>query len=359
MSTPGLQLKVDGQWLRAFGAWGDLTYSYAWGGGCREASWSMTSTFGSRLQSLRRGVSVEIYWGGWRIWGGYLSEPEWSGNTVALTANGLFRKGEQYMAFADTAASATTTNPTTAINAATGIGWTIGAGIPNNDLPATTTASLTNISALLDAHAQILGQRWQVDQFGVVTMSADPTTVTYLVRQGVGDLGIAEDNYASHVVVRYANTADGYSSAIYPTPFRSGTPVTAYESRYGHLESVLDATDKGPMADADAASLAQSVYTQSKQRPGWTNGLQLAHGELLTPGWKPVHPAAVMAGQRVRMLGVPDEVALTSYTEFVIGSTEYKDGEDQITVNPVDLASRSQEDVFTELLEAMYPDTAS
>lgn len=300
---------------------------------------------------------MQILWGGWAIWSGYLSEPDWNGNTVSLTANGLFRKGELYKAFVDVNASATTDNPTTAINAAPGIGWTIGAGIPNNGL-AGTTQPVNTISAVLDAHAQTLGQRWQVDPFGVVTMSADPTTPTYLIRAGSGDLGIAEDNYASHIVVRHVTTAGGYRSAIYPGPLRGGTP-NAYEARYGHLEAVLDATDRGPIADATADSLAQQVYQRTYQRPGWTNGLQLARGEILNTGFKPVHPAVVRPGNVARLLGVPDEVALTSYTDFVIGEVQYKDGEDQVTVNPVGLVSRSQEDVLTELLEAMFPDEAA
>lgn len=359
MRLPGLQLKVDGQWLAAYGAWGGLAYSHAWPGGCKDASWKMTATFGSRLPILRRGASVQVLWGGWCVWSGYLSEPEWNGDQVSLTANGLFRRGEQWKAFVDAAGSATTDNPTTAITNATGIGWTVGAGIPNSNLATGTSDPVNTISALLDAHAEVLGQRWQVDAFSVATMSADPTTPSYLIRAGAGDLGIAEDNYASHVVVRHLTNTGTYRSAIYPTPLRGGT-VGAYEARYGHREVTFDVVDKGPMADAAADSLAQQVYTRSLQRPGWTNGLLLGHGEILTPGWKPVNTAAVKANAVARLLGVPDEVALTSYTDFVIGETQFEENQaDQVTVNPVGLVSRSPEDVLTELLEGMYPEVAA
>lgn len=350
MVATGFQLKVDGSWLRDYGAWGDLTLSYGWPGGPKEVKFEMTSRFGSRLPMLRRGAAVQVYWGTWLTWAGYLSEPDWNGNTVSLVANGLFRRGEQYMAL--DGSYLTVDNPTTAINNATGIGWTVGTGVPNTNLGTGSTDQVNTITALLDAHAEALGQRWQVDQFGVVTMSADPTTVSYLIRQGSGDLGIAEDNYASHVVLRHVSTTNGgLRSAVYPTPLRGGTP-NAYEAKYGHREFVRDMTDRGAIADATADSIAQQVYQRSMQRPGWTNGLQLAAGEILTTGWKSVHPGSVRPNSVARLLGVPDEVAVTPYTDFVIGDTEYKDGERQVTVNPVGLVSRSQEDVLTELLEA-------
>lgn len=315
----------------------------------------MTAKYSSRLSPLIFGADVQVCVGGWPLWRGYLTEPSWNGNTVSLTANGLYRLGENYPAFDSASTMNAITNPTTALTTAIGLGlpWTIDtATVPNTDLATGATTDPANtITELLNAWTAQTGNKWYVDQFGVVRFAADPIVPTLVVRNGSGDLGIAPDDYASNVVLRYNDSATGtYKSS--PYPLLTGA-MDAYGLRYGRKVSLQDITDQGSMAAATAATLAQNDYTLTKQRPGHTNGLQLAWGELVTPGGMPVHPASVNAfGVMVQVHGVPDEVALTSYTNFVVGDTSYADGSGQVSVNPVGLAARTPEDVLTELVSA-------
>lgn len=359
MPAPGLALRVGGEWLQSRAAYGDLALKWSWPGGCQEVSWQMTATFGSRLPTVVRGALTEVVWGGWPIWTGKLQEPDWNGTDVALTAAGLFREGERYMAF--DSSTNTTDVASTAVDEAIarGLQWTRSSSVPTTALASGTTDPVNSVSALLDAHAEKDGARWGVDAFGVVYFATEPTTPTFYVRPGSGDLGIADDNYASHVVLRHVTTTGAYRSAVYP----AGFAATTYEAKYGHSEFVRDITDRGPITDADADALAQAVYERSKQRPGWTNGLELAHGEVLNEGGKPVHPLRVAAegyGKVIRLLGVMDEIGLTSYTDFVVGGTAWSESSpDVVSVTPVGLAKRDQEGVLTELLEAMSPPEAA
>lgn len=351
----GLQLRVGGEWLIADRhAWGDLTYSSSWPGGCKEASWSSSTTYAARHPSLVRGALVEIVYGGLVLWAGDLQEPLWEGDEARFTAAGLCRRGERYVAF-DSSLN-TTDRADTAITEAngrgTGLGWTVDASIPTTALGTGATDAVNTVTALLDAHAESLGQRWAVRADGVVYMAADPTTPAYFLTPGAADLGIADDNYASHVILRHRTTSgEPYRSAIYPD---LADPATAYELKYGHSEFTRDVTDLGPMADADADALAQAVYEQSKARPGWTNGLEVTANELLTAGGALADLAIVAAegaGKLLRLNGVPDEVALTPYTDVVIGEASWQVGSETVNLSPVGLVSRSQEDVLIEILE--------
>lgn len=357
IGAPGISIRVDGVWTQSFAAHGNLALSWSWPGGCKEASWQMTTPrLGSRLPTLVRGASVEVLWGGWPIWRGTLQEPVWNGREVSLTAAGLVREGERYMAFLDSTL-ATTDVASTAVDYAItrGLSWTRHSSVPTTALATGSTDPVNSVSALLTAHGEKAGQKWGVDAFRSVFFAADPITPELHITAGSGDLGIADDNYASHVILNHVTTSSTYRRAIYP-PL---SPVTAYEAKYGHSEFVRDITDRGPIADATADALAQAVYEQSKKRPGWTNSLELGYGEVRNSGWMPTHPLRVASqgwGQLARLHGVPDEIAVTPYTQFVVGETRYVDGSAVVGVSPVGLVSRTQEDVLTELLEAMAPE---
>lgn len=356
MTSPGLALLIGGQWLRSRGAWGDLQYSFTWPGGCKDMSFSMTTRFASRVSGVIRGADAQVCWGGWPLWRGITLEPDWNGNTVTVTANGLFRQGETYPAFDSASTMNAITNPTTALTTAIGLGlpWTIDtATVPNTDLATGATTDPANtITELLNAWTTQSGNKWYVNQFGLLKFAADPATPSWIVVPGSGDLGIADDDYASNVVLRYNDSTAGvYKSVAYPV--LTGA-MDAYGLKYGRKVSLQDITDQGPMSAATAATLAQNTYTLTKQRPGWTNGLSLARGELMTPGRTPVHAASVDAFCRlVRLQGVPDEVNVTPYTDFVVGDTSYADGSDIVSIDPVGLAARTPEDVAAEQISAL------
>lgn len=355
VGQPDVQIKIGTTWLTSFAGWGDLAWSYAMPGGCREASWTTQADYSARLNLLVAGATVQLYWGGWMIWSGTLAEPEFNGREVACTANGLFRLGENYDNL-NGFNSDTTDNPTTAVTAAIsrGLPWSIDTTtVPNASLGTTGTSDAVNtITALLDAHADRAGTRWYVDQFGVLRFATTPTVPSYHVRAGTVDLGIALDTYASNVVLRFNNITTGtFGLASYPT--LGSTPV-GYAAKYGHKEWVKDITDQPPMTQATANTIAQQVYTKTYQKPGWTNAVAPGHGELLTAMGQPIHAASVDAFNRLlRVHGVRDEVAGTDFSDVVVAQTDYTLGEDDATITPVGLSSRQPEDVLTELLEAI------
>jgi hypothetical protein len=357
------QVRVGGIWVGSMGQVADLTWSQSWPGGCKEASWEMAATYGTKAYPFVRGATVQVYLGGWLTWGGRLNEPEWNDDTVSFTASGLWRMGEDFPAFSSAVTAATTTNLTTAINTAAGFGlplpWTVGTGIPNADFTTATTDPVNSISALADAVAESLNLRWGVDATGLATMTADPTTPTYFTTPGTTDLGIADDDYASHVVLNHKTTTGTYRRAIYPAL----SATTAYSSKYGPKIYTQDVTTLGPISNAFADSLAQVIYTRSKQRPGWTNGFELLAGELLTASGAPVDLDSfveqVGKGVMVRLQGVRDEVSLTNYTDIIVADAQRTAGAETVTFNPVGLVSRDPEAVWTELYEAQARKAAS
>lgn len=351
--SPDFDIRVRGRSLRAETAWGDLAMSWTWPGGCNEASFTAATKYGTRIASLLRSASAEITWAGWPIFAGTILEPEWDGAQVRVAVQGAFKEGVGYAPL--DGPSLPTDNIYAAASAAAGfrgLDWTIDASIPNVSLGSTSVYA--NLNGLADDHATQSGLRWAVNAQRVAYMAADPTAVSYHVRAGAADLGIATDAYASNVVLLYNDSTSGtVQSAVYPD--LSAAP-SVYEQTYGHVEWMTDKTDQAPMSNATALGIAQAVYERSKQRPGFTNGLALAQGEIVDAGWQPIHPARVASeawGKVVRVHGVPDMALATPYTDFVVGKTAYTAGSPTVGVDPVGLASRDPESVVTELIEAM------
>lgn len=349
--SPDWKVKVRGRHLSELARWGDLSFSFSWPGGCNEVSFTATTKYGTRIASVLRNARTDLCWSGLTVWSGSILEPEWNGSQVSVTAQGAFREAVQYTPL--DASAMPTDNALTATTQAVarGLDWTISGTIPNVALSA--DQPYANLAGLLDAHATNLGQHWYVGADRIVYMTGDPTTPSYHVRAGAADLGIATDDRASQVVLLYNDSGtSAVASAVYPA-FGSGG---IYEDTYGHQEWFKDITDQGAMSAATAAAIAQAVYERSKQKPGFTNGLELGYGEIVDAGWQPILPARVALqawGRVVRAHGIPDMALTTPYTDFVVGSTSHTAGAKTVTVNPAGLASRDPESVLTEVLQAL------
>ncbi len=353
--SPNLDLHVAGRLLRAETAWGDLAFSFSWPGGCNELSFTAATEYGTRVAGMLRSQPIDLRWGTATIWAGTTLEPEWSGSQVRVAAQGAFKEGADYTPLTvfdgaylptDNAAIAG------ALAVSRGLDWTLDASVPNASLGSTSVYA--NVAGLWDDHATQLGQRWAVDAQRRAYFAADPTDVSYHVRAGAVDLGIATDNYASHAVLLYNDATFGAVRTVaYPA---LGSAPSVYEQTYGHVEWMKDITDQAPMTAATALGIAQAVYERSKQTPGFTNGLELNPGEIVDRGWQPISPARVAAeawGKVVRVHGVPDVALAAPYTDFVVGSTAYTAGSSSVTVNPVGLVSRDPESVTTEIIESL------
>lgn len=358
-----LQVRIDGTWLTSIAAWGDLAYSHAWPGGCKEASLGLTSRYGAHPRIIRPGAVGELRRGPRVIWSGRLQEPDWNGKDAQLTFQGPSGEGDGYTAL-DAAGNATI-NPRVAVEQAIarGLQWRLDASIPNIDMVGASEEVYT-VSGLLTAFATTVGQRWGVDAHRRVFMAYDritqntaivPTGSTpilgpdYHARPGTADLAVALDNYASHMVVRYDSVTTGLNeTAAYPP---LGSAPSIYEQRYGHLEWTKAITSLGPMTEADAIGIAQSIYTLTRQKPGWSNGLALLPGELLTATGQRVDQDTVRENRIIRVHGVRDEITHKPWIDFTTGGTNRIVAEKQLNADPVNLAVRNQEDAYTELYE--------
>ncbi len=350
--SPDFDIRVRGRSLRAETPWSDLNLSWSWPGGPNEVTFTCATTYGTRIASLLRSAPVEVVWAGWVIWAGTILEPEWDGSQVRVAAEGAFKEGVGYAPLNGFNQPTDNAGEATAWAIARGLNWVHDSSVPSDSLGSTSVYA--NVNGVLDDRAAKDGLRWAVNAQRVAYMAADPTDVSYHVRAGAADLGIATDSYASHVVLLYNDSTSGIVESVAYPDFSA--PPTVYEQTYGHAEWMTDKTDLAPMSNADALGIAQAVYERTMQKPGYTNGLQLAQGEILDAGWQPIHPARVAAeswGKVVRCHGVPDMALATPYTDFVVGSTAYQAGSSQVTVNPVGLAARDQETVLTEIIEAM------
>lgn len=311
-----------------------------------EATWSIVNLPNRKLQKhprLVRGASVDIKLGPTPIWVGNLTEPDWDSGD--LTAVGCPSQAANAICF--NGSGQTTTIPNTAIDQAISRG---GLGFTRHDSFGTTALgsaddaakSYTYLSELLDAWADENISGWAINQRRQLVISGAPvaTKPRWYVALGTGELGQADGDRIDRVFVRYVSTASGnpLATASYP----AATPQ-------GGIERAVDATSRGPISSARAASIAQGVWTKAGGgESGWTNGLELDRTQVSTPGGIPAHLGFIRAGDTMRLLGVPDPRGLSHHIDVVIGDTDHDWDAGTVQVNPVGLAKRSLDDVLAQ-----------
>lgn len=353
------QVCIDGKLLTSAATWGELETIHGWPGDCLEMSWSMTTRYKAHAPIFHRDAVVTANIAGYPVWGGLLQEPEWNGRDAQVTARGWYRVGENYPAL--TADLVATNNPHHVIvdQQARGLPWRMTAGtIPDIAFPDDDDEiGNRSVAGLMDSWAEWFGAwHWGVDPTRRVYFAQDAAAVAgaqphYHVPAGSGELSDSDEGFASHVVLAYANTSGGYSRVMYPPP---GSPVTPYERQWGHNDFRRDITDLGPVDDATAAIIAQSVYERAKLRPAWTSGLELLPGELRTRGGVAADFTRVRGNQIVRVHGVRDVIAQTPYIDFTIGKVTRKQGEKSISIDPVGVVASTPEDIYQKLLEEAW-----
>jgi hypothetical protein len=105
------------------------------------------------------------------------------------------------------------------------------------------------------------------------------------------------------------------------------------------------------MTQAAAESLAQQIYTLTRGRPGYGNGIEVGYGQILNRGHQPVHPASLRENRMVRVHGVVDDMTGAPYTDIVIGDVKIPPGQKTATINPVGMPANNPEDALAELFE--------
>lgn len=333
-----LAVRVAGVWLRAIGAWSDLTMSHAWPHGSDQLTWTMRT--GLRHPALTRGALVECYDGGVRVWLGRLGQPGASGE---LAATGLWNEASGVLAVNGSGAATNVVD--TAIDAALPAGrgavsWTRPASLSATSWG--TAAEPMTLLDLIDKRMAGLGLRWYVDVNGAVRSATDPTTPAYYVPQAAAAYGLTlvDDSYYSHLTGTYLVSTP-------PDVFATVTVGdTAAATRWGRREAMVDLTPMGVISSGTATTEITNRLAQSGARLGFGESLNLGHGQITTPGGTAVSLATPRAGEMVRLMGVTSATGLP-YTDIVIGRSSYKDGDATVQLSPVDLAARNLSDVLT------------
>lgn len=334
-----VEVQVAGQWLSAIAPYGEVGWSHVADGGCKAASWKMDLPLTYAHPALSRGSLVRIAVGTSAVWRGILTEPDvdadWTFNAI-----GLAESSADYECL--DGSGNTTSKPDTAIDRAIadGIGWTRPSSLSSSAFGAAdTTDGLNRLTDLLDAWADSVGKRWGVNAAGQVYAATDPATPTWFLAPGTDRLGLADDNYASDLYVRYLSSS-GYATAhVFDATARA---------QFGRREYGMDATSQGLLTPTQAAMIGNSALAKGKARLAFTNGVEVTRNQLTTPGGAPACLAFVKAGDLVRQLGVLNEQgAPVGYVDWLIGETTYQAGADTISLTPVGLADRNIEDIFT------------
>lgn len=343
MTTPKVQPWVDGVPLATVGAWSDVEIKHN-RNGAYEATWTMALRDNQRPRCLRSKAQVEVHAGTRRVFAGTLGQPDW--DSLEFAAIGIARQGEGAECF--TASRSLTSKPNTAIDQAIARGvtnWVRVSDFGNTDIAGPEGDSSHDdpepgkLSDLLNLWAEENNSQWRVLNDRRLMIAADDTAPRWFIVPNAGVLGVADDDVTDAVSLRYFDsTANLRRTAVYPAT----TPPQGIERK----ASVIDS---GPMSASRAMSIATGIYTKALGgKVGWSNGLELFEGQILTAGGRLANLALIRPGQVVRMLDTIDPRNGRHSLDFVIDETIWRPGERSIQLNPVGLAARTWEQILTD-----------
>lgn len=351
--TGSFEVLIGGTWGHSLGTYGtvtDLTWTTRWGAGAcgmYEASWSMPLDADDESGPFRRGQLAEIHDGPWRIGSSLvLSEPvpgDGLDQPWQFTATGLGREVEGNPGWPCLDGSGNTSASATVVidqAIADGLQWAgRDATVPSAVFGSgATTEPLNSMGSLFDAIGDSTNTRWGVWQNNEVGFLADPTTPSWHVVPGSSALGTADDDYATVVYVRYADSATG----TFQTAKAPASP-SATEARFGRKALMLDQTNLGPITATAAGNIAAGVLANYGGRLNWVGSLTLTSQELLSPGGVPADLSLVEAGQMMRLHGeFPDllETPGETWVDIVIGQATWTAGAPTISLTPLGAAAR-------------------
>jgi hypothetical protein len=315
-------------WLSDVAGWGSLHIQTRWadgGSGPWEATWEMTLPPLYRPRGLTTDIRTEIYVGGEEVFPGRLPDTDWSAGE--FSALGAVREGEEAVAI--TVAGATTATPNTFIDA--GIARGALTWVRRVSISATSVADVDQtdglhfIQPVMDAYADGAGLRWGVNARREVFTAADPTTPTWYIIPGAGELGTSTDRMVGKLYGRWRNSA--------------GNPATV-TSGVGLPEVAVDLTTRGALTSGTAQTVLNGIGAKALATKNFTNGLEVDSSQIISPGGTPAALHRVRAGQMVRCLALRDERNGLPWTDFVIGSTDWDVDAGTIALTPVDAEER-------------------
>lgn len=325
-------VRVNGRYIDlTVGTVGDLEWKHRWPKGPWEANWKMDLPRNFQHPDLTVDQLVEITVGPVVIWGGVLDRPTFDGDTWSFTAQGYARLAERFLCLTSGGASSSTPSTAWTQAVARGLRWTVpSSGGTSPVAAADATNGLNYLDTLLDAWSDQTGTYWTVSPTGVMTAGlAAPTTPTLHAYPGVGNIGLSDEDVASHLYGRYRST-----TTVYSTVETVATPLAGYR------EEAIDLTDLGVVTGTRAQQTVDGLVAKGRAQPAWTNGLQLAEHELSTAGGAAVSLEFIgIEPEMVRLPGVRNPVTNTlGYLDFVVGETSHRNGSGVIDLTPLGVA---------------------
>lgn len=318
--------------LTSIAWWGDLVVTHRWPLGSWECRWSMPLAPWQRHPLIKEDAPVTVRVGPWPIWAGQLADAGWDeGEMVSVGAG---RQAEGAPAF--DGMGATTTIPDVAVDQAIADGfvdWTRPASLSAVAFGAEGETDRVNyLAALLDSWSTSASKRWYVDPWRAVRAAVDPVVPSALIIPDSGSLGVSDEKKAGTVIGRYVDTATGAPTTTRYPASGGGRPAV--------LMNMLDT--QPPMSATAARARCQGVWSQLQAQSGWTNGITVRTGQLLTPGGNSLALWRFTAGPdgMASLLGVRDERGLSANTNVVMGESIWTPGEDSLQLNPVGKAAR-------------------
>lgn len=314
--------------------WGELELNWRYPVGSWEASFSMDSPINFRHPDLVRGARFEAWVGPTPIWRGSLTEPNF--DDMTFVATGVGREAETALSLGF---GVLTTNPATAVS------WGILRGALSwnglNSLPSVSiagseeTVTYNYISELLAAWSEQEEVNYWVDPYGFIYYGAAPSSPSMFVTPGAGVLGQADEDYVTDLYGRY-----------YSKPGKVAS-VEAHDGaqNVGRIERGVSLTTRGVMSATQAQAVMNGILAKGRARTGWTNGVEVAFGQVCTDGGTPVALSEVGracgSGAMVRLLGLFDERGVSTHTDVVIAEATWRVADGTMTLSPVGLAERS------------------
>lgn len=348
---------------RALGDVSGIEWSTIWGdgpSGCHEASWRIDMDPNEHHPEFTRGKPVALKTSAHPFWTGYVAG-------VERDSDGWLIKALGYASMAATdflalnSSGMPTSVPRDAVLAAIdrGLPWTV----PVFGWPASTydsvadidTAKVNTLAQLLTAYAQANGVHWTVRADGILRFEPDPTDPRWITRPGVGIMGVADDDYITHLRLRYVSAVDP-GPPVRPTQFSVTPPTEAANevaaARWGRRERHVDRTGLGYMTAAEAEGLARSLFARVQPRLGWADPLTLDLTEITDTTNLMADRTEIQAGHRARIHGVYDiRGALTAGPSVEVDLAEVKASAegDSIYLAPVGLVARDMEAILADV----------
>lgn len=324
----GVSIIVGNHWLREHVTPSTIRWSTKSIGGCYEAAFEIDPT--RTPPGIDRGAAVQFRLGMTNVWRGIVDTVDDNGT---VTCVGPWSAASHVSALDSSGIG--TLIPNTAVNEAFSRG-AIGWRIPTGGISAAAVSDATSgepmlLNEVLEAWAIKAGAIVGVDANLDIYAGPAPVAVTWVVSPHAGARLTVVGDYVSHLWGDYINTSGAWAKA--------GPIIDQVASdRWGRREATANLEELGPISPTTATTVLTSMLANGAARKSVSGTLRLSREQILTPGGEPAPLTMIRAGQRVRLLGVGDGTSAamrTLYTDIVIDSCSFTEGQDEISFDPM------------------------